>query len=314
MRRTRASRSRVIESDLPGGHSPAYFALLNQPLPTSPLVWRNDPVSFDSYPTFFLAHEIAHQWWGQAVGWKNYHEQWLSEGFAQYFAALYAEQERGPEVLRPLAAADAQLGDRARRRRGRSISATGSATSRVTAACSARSIYNKGAMVLHMLRRLVGDEAFFAGLRQFYIDRRFRKAGTDDFRVAMESRLRTGPGAVLRAWIYGARNPAPAVQLRSDRQRGRVKLEQRGQPAPTPVTVTLNYADGRVRVTRDPVSERTAESHRQAEGSAPRRRGRTRTSPRSRSSRSKRCERPATADRSLPRALRRCARTARRPG
>ena len=47
-------------------------------------------------------------------------------------------------------------------------------------------VYNKGAMVLHMLRRLVGDEAFFAGLRQFYATWQFRKAGTDDFRVAME--------------------------------------------------------------------------------------------------------------------------------
>ncbi|HEY7054936.1 MAG TPA: M1 family aminopeptidase, partial [Vicinamibacterales bacterium] len=84
----------ITESDLPGGHSPAYFAILNQPLPSSPLVWRNDPVAFENYPSFFLAHEIAHQWWGQAVGWKNYHEQWLSEGFAQYFAALYAEHER----------------------------------------------------------------------------------------------------------------------------------------------------------------------------------------------------------------------------
>src|SRR4030095_2108364 len=79
----------VTESDLPGGHSPAYFALLHQPLPTTPYSWVNDPVSFQNYPTFFLAHEVAHQWWGQAVGWKDYHEQWISEGFAQYFAAIY---------------------------------------------------------------------------------------------------------------------------------------------------------------------------------------------------------------------------------
>ena len=37
--------------------------------------------------------------WGQAVGWKNYHEQWLSEGFAQYFAALWAQQSRGDRVF-----------------------------------------------------------------------------------------------------------------------------------------------------------------------------------------------------------------------
>ena len=39
--------------------------------------------SFNDFPEFILAHEVAHQWWGQAVGWKNYHEQWISEAFAQ---------------------------------------------------------------------------------------------------------------------------------------------------------------------------------------------------------------------------------------
>ena len=91
-----------------------------------------------SYPPFFLAHEVAHQWWGQAVGWKNYHEQWLSEGLAQYFAALYAGI--GPRRRDTGRAARRRC---ARRRpsgcrRARSRSATGSATSRPTAASSAR--------------------------------------------------------------------------------------------------------------------------------------------------------------------------------
>ena len=70
----------VTEAEVPGGHSPAYFAVLNQVLPTQPILWRSDPVNFEGFPGFYLAHELAHQWWGQAVGWKNYHEQWLSEG------------------------------------------------------------------------------------------------------------------------------------------------------------------------------------------------------------------------------------------
>jgi hypothetical protein len=68
----------LVESDLPGGHSPGYFALVNNPMPTTQLTWRNDPAAFTGFPDFFLAHELAHQWWGQAVGWKNYHEQWIS--------------------------------------------------------------------------------------------------------------------------------------------------------------------------------------------------------------------------------------------
>src|SRR5262249_15935232 len=75
----------LVEAEVPGGHSPAYFASLNQPLPTTQLVWRNDPAAFSNFPEFFIAHEVAHQWWGQAIGWRNYHEQWISEGFAQYF-------------------------------------------------------------------------------------------------------------------------------------------------------------------------------------------------------------------------------------
>ena len=154
----------LSESDLPGGHSPGYFAVLNQPLPTSPFVWRNDPVSFDSYPTFFLAHELGHQWWGQAVGWKNYHEQWLSEGFAQYFAAMYAEKERGTDTFEDVL--------RQMRRWAIDASPQGpiylgyrlghiKSDSRMFRAV----IYNKAAMVLHMLRRLLGNETFFRGIR-----------------------------------------------------------------------------------------------------------------------------------------------------
>src|SRR4030095_12766891 len=84
----------VVERNLPGGHSPPYFAALSQPPPATPIAWRADPADFGTVPECFLAPEAAHQWWGQAVGWKNYHEQWISEGFAQYFAALYAERAK----------------------------------------------------------------------------------------------------------------------------------------------------------------------------------------------------------------------------
>jgi peptidase M1-like protein len=251
----------LTEGELPGGHSPAYLALLTQPLPTSPYSWSSDPVSFQGYPSFFLAHEIAHQWWGQAIGTKNYHEQWLSEGFAQYFAAMYAEKERGPEAfagvvkqMRRWAMAmspqgPVYLGYRLGHIRG---------DSRVFRAL----VYNKGAMALHMLRRLVGDEIFFAGLRDFYQTWRFKKAGTDDFRVAME---KAAGGRSLERffdrWIYSAQIPSMRFTHVADGHTLRVRFDQIGDVYDIPITVTLLYADGTnedvlVRVTEKTVEQR----------------------------------------------------------
>jgi hypothetical protein len=234
----------LTESDLPGGHSPAYFAILNQPTPTTLFTWRNDPVAFPNYPTFFLAHEVAHQWWGQAVGWKNYHEQWISEGFAQYFAALYAERERGADqfasVLRQM------------RRTAMDMSPNGPVSlgyrlghlkgdSRIFRAI----VYNKGAMVLHMLRRLVGDEAFFKGVREFYATWRYRKAGTDDFRAAMEAASGQSLERFFDEWIFGSALPSLRFASQVDGASLRVTFDQlTPQVFDLPVTVTITYADG----------------------------------------------------------------------
>ena len=89
---------------------PGILRQLNQPLPNTPYVAERSGV-VRGLPEFFMAHEIAHQWWGQAVGWRNYHEQWLSEGFSQYFAALYAQRLARRRHVRRRAAPDAPLGD-----------------------------------------------------------------------------------------------------------------------------------------------------------------------------------------------------------
>jgi hypothetical protein len=233
----------LTESDLPGGHSPSYFAVLKQPLPQSPFVWTSDPVSFLNYPSFFIAHELAHQWWGQAIGWKNYHEQWLSEGFAQYFAALYAERERGPEqfasVLRQMrrwAIETSPQGPVYLGYRLGHIKEDG----RVFRAL----VYNKGAMVLHMLRRLMGDEAFFAGLRDFYATWRFSKAGTDDFRVAMEKAGGRPLERFFERWIYSAAIPTVRFTSQIDGGGLRVRFDQQEEIFDIPITVTVSYTDG----------------------------------------------------------------------
>ncbi len=218
---------------------------------------RNDPVAFENiYPHLFLAHEVAHQWWGQAVGWKNYHEQWLSEGLAQYFAALYAGSDRGPDVVRVLIAPDARVGDR--------IRVAGPDLSRLPARPHPG---RRARLPRDRLQQVRGGAAHAAAadrrrgvLRRpaaLLRDWRFKKAGTDDFRAAMEAETPIKLERFFERWITAAALPRLDVTSRVDPS-GRpavIRIEQAATSSTCRYTVTVSTRTARTEDVTIPVTE-----------------------------------------------------------
>jgi aminopeptidase N len=107
-------------------------------------------------------------------------------------------------------------------------------------------VYNKGATVLHMLRRFVGDEAFFLGLQRFYVETRFDKASTEDFRHAMEAESGAALERFFESWIYQPELPHLKLTYQLDQKAARtavIRVEQTTSVFDLPVTLTLQYVD-----------------------------------------------------------------------
>lgn len=128
----------------------------------------------------FLAHELAHQWWGGAVIPKTYRDAWLSEAMATYAADLFIEREIGGDGFREMLERHTDQALFADRHGavdlGRRLRENYQAI-----------VYEKGAMVLHMLRRTIGDEHFMAALSRFYRDNVGKVVTTEDFEAAVEA-------------------------------------------------------------------------------------------------------------------------------
>ena len=163
-----------------------------------------------------VAHEIAHQWFGDSITQERWGDLWLSEGFATYFAALWIRHERGQdafaaEMRRQETAylesySKIPKGETRPFQSGEGKPVFDATPAKLTGLLNANS-YQKGSWVLHMLRRLIGDEAFFRGIRDYYAAYRDRNASTSDLQQVMEHASGRDLEPFFRRWIFSGGHP-----------------------------------------------------------------------------------------------------------
>jgi hypothetical protein len=150
-----------------------------------------------------IAHELAHQWFGDLITCASWPNLWLNEGFATYCESLYREAHYGrSEYWNTIGI-----------RMSEALDASGSLyvqdTSDVRNLFDNARVYAKGASVLHMLRHVLGDSTFFSALRAYVADPRIRyaTATTADFQRNCETVSGTSLGYFFDEWVFGEKYP-----------------------------------------------------------------------------------------------------------
>jgi aminopeptidase N len=166
-----------------------------------------------------VIHEIAHQWFGDSITESDWDHFWLSEGFATYFDALFYEHLQGSDRLkRTMAACAKKLDDYKPARTTPIIDPSETDPLKKLNPVN----YEKGAWILHMLRGLLGDDAFFKGIRHYYRMYSGGNARSEDFQKAMESATGVSLSTFFRQWLYQPGWPQYGVSWHWDENKHQV--------------------------------------------------------------------------------------------
>ena len=199
-----------------------------------------------------IAHELAHQWWGNKVTFATWNHLWLSEGFATYSQVLAAELVPGL-LQNPIAHRSSIKGT------ALSTSTTPIYLSNATIANSNliwttandNALYRRGAMVVSMLRKLAGDTKFFQACRNYLGDPAlaYKSAVTDDLKNHFEAVVGYDLDAFFTDYIYGTGNAAYDVRWGKNGTRINIELTTQRRSASSSVSyfrtpVVLNFSNG----------------------------------------------------------------------
>src|SRR6516225_10031962 len=145
------------------------------------------------------AHELAHQWFGDLLTCKDWGHLWLNEGFATFFRYLYVEHSRGKDAYAHEIEGAMQSYFQESRRYKRPL-ATNLYPDKE--AMFDAHTYQKGAAILHTMRRYLGDQAFFVGLRQYLTRYRHMPVDSHDLCEAMTEATGVNLEPFFDQWIY----------------------------------------------------------------------------------------------------------------
>ncbi|PWB71562.1 hypothetical protein C3F09_07690 [candidate division GN15 bacterium] len=219
----------------------------------SALTWMNTDLW--GHDRLHRAHEVAHQWWGAGVGFETYHDQWLSEGFAEYSSFMYLQAVAGNDLFMDRLD-DIRKEVLAERKTAGAI-ALGVRTSNYKEPNHyGVLVYEKGALVLHMLRNLFVDlesmreDRFVNLMKEFYSTYVGKDPSTDDFKRLVEKHAGIDMTWFFDQWVYGDDIPTYnfSYQIKPGADSGKfqaeLRIEQRDVPSDFKMYVPLEIEYG----------------------------------------------------------------------
>jgi aminopeptidase N len=188
------------------------------------IFYHENSITGDRKCTSLLAHEIAHQWFGNMVTETDWPHIWLSEGFATYLTTVYMEESFGPDTARKMRVEDReQIIAFAARNKRPVVDSTVTDYMQLLNANS----YQKGGWILHMLRNETGDSTFWKVLQTFYSSFKGKNARSEDLIEVTNAVTGKNHTPFFKQWLYQPGIPVMEVNWKYDTVSRNISLKVR---------------------------------------------------------------------------------------